>query len=234
MYWRVHSAKLLYIPCCHEFSPQAPPKKFICQQFGRAPWPEGWPNVRSVLTQDNKKHKHRYIHLPMCWDEFKLMILIWNYYNPTELYCTMTADMFSPFTCTWHCYSPFPHAEGKKQICIFTLKIHTKASTLFRLETTVPIFMAFLLVYSVCNKCDITPRNHRISIFFFKKYGILLLWEYGGKGEQPHVQCSELEAIIKTKNGNDSANEITTIIRMCFSFTVGIWGPKSYSYKLDM
>jgi hypothetical protein len=93
----------------------------ICQKFGRAPWPEGWPNARCVLMQDNKTHKHRYIHLPMHWDGFKLMIHIWNYYNPTELYCTMipvfkwsmTAHMISPFTGTWHCYSPFPHAEGK-------------------------------------------------------------------------------------------------------------------------
>jgi hypothetical protein len=45
-----------------------------------------------------------------------------------------------------------------------------------------------------------------------------------GRGEQPHVQCSDLEAIIRviTENGNDSANEINTIIRMCLGFTIDI------------
>jgi hypothetical protein len=43
------------------------------------------------------------------------------------------------------------------------------------------------------------------------------------RGEQPHVQCSELVAIIIiTNNGYDSANEITTIIRLCLGFTVDI------------
>lgn len=220
-----------------ELSPQASPEKFICQKFGRAPWPEGWPNARPVLMQDNKTHKHRRIHLPMHWDGFKLMIHIWKFYNPTELYCTMipvfkrsmTAHMFSPFNCTWHCYSPFPHAG----LHLYPQNSH-KTSTLLRLESAVPVFMAFLLVCSVCNKCDITLCNHQLSIFFCTKCGILLLWEYRLRGEQPHVQCSELEAIIITNNGNDSANEINTIIRLCLGFTVDIWGPKSYSYKHDM
>jgi hypothetical protein len=51
---------LLYIFCCHELSPQASTEKFICQKFGRASWPERWPNARSVLMQDNKTQAQTY------------------------------------------------------------------------------------------------------------------------------------------------------------------------------
>jgi hypothetical protein len=42
----------------------------------------------------------------------------------------------------------------------------------------------------------------------------MLLSEDGVMGEEPHIQYSELETIIIANSGNDSANEITILIRL--------------------